>query len=157
MDQLKLRKTEVGDLEVLFKFQIDDESNFLAAFTSTDPSDKPAYIQKYSKHLSDPSVNMYTIIVDDKIAGSIAAFELDGQTEVTYWIDRAHWGKGVATKALTELLRVELRRPIFGRVAFDNIGSQRVLEKCAFVKIGTDRGFANVRRSEIEEFIYKLT
>ncbi|HEY4619198.1 MAG TPA: hypothetical protein VIH09_13485 [Flavobacterium sp.] len=35
---------------------------------------------------------------------------------------------------------MELTRPLYGRVAFDNFGSQKVLEKCAFMKIGTDKG-----------------
>ncbi|MEO8446420.1 MAG: GNAT family protein, partial [bacterium] len=39
----------------------------------------------------------------------------------------------------------------------DNLGSQKVLEKCGFVKIGTDKGFANARQAEVEEFIYKLS
>ena len=54
-------------------------------------------------------------------------------------------------------MQIELTRPIFGRVAFDNFGSQKVLEKCGFVKIGLDKGFANARQTEIEEFIYKLS
>ena len=90
------------------------------------------------------------------IAGSISKFEMEGRAEVTYWIDKKFWGMGVATKALKELLTYESVRPIFGRVAFDNIGSQKVLEKCSFVKIGRDKGFANARQAEIEEFIYKL-
>jgi RimJ/RimL family protein N-acetyltransferase len=88
--------------------------------------------------------------------GSIASFEMEGNTEITYWIDRNYWGKGITTLALRHFLTIEKARPIFGRVAFDNFGSQRVLEKCGFVKIGTDKGFANARQAEIEEFIYKL-
>ena len=100
---------------------------------------------------------MQTIIVDKIIAGSVSKFEMGGDAEITYWIDKKFWGKGVATKALNELLKNENARPIFGRVAFDNFGSQKVLEKCGFVKIGTVKGFANARQAEIEEFIYKLT
>ena len=99
---------------------------------------------------------MQTIIVENSIAGSISKFEMEGEAEITYWIDKKFWSKGVATKALKEFLKNEKTRPIFGRVAFDNFGSQKVLEKCSFVKIGTDKGFANARQSEIEEFIYKL-
>ena len=44
-------------------------------------------------------------------------------------------------------------RPIFGLVAFDNFGSQKDLEKCNFLKIGTDKGFPNARQAEIEENI----
>ena len=153
---IKFRKTEVDDLELLFKFQLDKEAINLAAFTPKDPTDKSAYLSKYTKLLNDPTVNNQTIIIDNIIVGSIAKFEIDGQAEVTYWIDKNFWGKGVATKALEYLLTIETTRPIFGRVAFDNYGSQKVLEKCGFLKIGKDKGFANARQTEIEEFIYKL-
>jgi len=154
--QIVLRRTEIADLESLFTFQLDREANHLAAFTSKDPTDKTAYLQKYTKLLNDPTINNQTIIVDNIIAGSVAKFELEGQAEVTYWVDKQFWGKGLATQALKEFLKNEKTRPIFGRGAFDNFGSQKVLEKCSFVKIGTDKGFANARQSEIEEFIYKL-
>ena len=152
-----LRKTEIADLEFFFIFQLDNEANYLAAFTSKDPTDKTAYLQKYTKLVNDPAINMQTIMVENVIAGSISKFEMEGQAEITYWIDKKFWGKGVATKALKEFLKNENTRPIFGRVAFDNFGSQKVLEKCNFIKIGTDKGFANARQAEIEEFIYKLT
>ena len=155
--QLKLRRTEKSDLELFFQFQLDKQANYLAAFTSKDPTDKEAYFEKFIKHLNDPTINMQTILVDEIIAGSIAKFEMEGDTEITYWIDRKFWGKGIATTALKNFLTIENTRPVFGRVAFDNLGSQKVLEKCGFVKIGTDKGFANARQTEIEEFIYKLT
>ena len=153
---IRFRKTEVDDLEFLFKFQIDKEAMNLAAFTPKDPADKSAYLNKYTKLLSDPTVNNQTILIDNIIVGSIAKFEIDGQAEVTYWIDKNFWGKGIATKALEYLLTIENTRPIIARVAFDNYGSQKVLEKCGFVKIGKDKGFANARQTEIEEFIYRL-
>lgn len=153
---IQLRKTVLSDLDYFFTFQLDNEASFLAAFTPKDPHDKDAYIRKYANFLDDPTINMCTIIVDDVIVGSIAKFVMHGDAEITYWIDKAFWGQGIATKALTQLLTIEKTRPVFGRTAFDNTGSQRVLEKCGFVKIGTDRGFANARQAEIEEYIYKL-
>jgi len=155
--EITLRKTEITDLEFFFIFQLDNEANYLAAFTSKDPNDKTAYIEKYSKHLADPTINMQTIKVNGVIAGSIAKFEIEGEAGITYWIDKKFWGKGIATKALKEFLKNETMRPVFGGVAFDNFGSQKVLEKCGFKKIGTDKGFANARQAEIEEYIYKLT
>ena len=154
---IKLRATEVSDLNVLFQFQQDKASGYLAAFMPKDPTDKPAFLNKYIKLLDDPTVNNQTIIFDNTIVGSIAKFVLEGDTEITYWIDRNYWGRGIATKALEMFLSIENARPILGRVAFDNFGSQKVLEKCGFVKIGSDKGFANARQMEIEEFIYKLT
>ncbi|TAN19760.1 MAG: N-acetyltransferase [Chitinophagaceae bacterium] len=153
---IKLRRTEVSDLDYLFQFQLDKEAGYLAAFMPKDAADKSTYLNKYIKLLNDPTVNNHTIMVDNIIIGSIAKFVREGDAEITYWIDRNFWGQGVATKALQEFLAIETTRPILGRVAFDNTGSQKVLEKCGFVKTGTDKGFANARQTEIEEFIYKL-
>ena len=154
---LKLRPTEFSDLDILFEFQMDKEGGYLAAFLPKDPTDKLAYIEKYTKLIDDPTVNNQTIILDNVIVGSIAKFVMEGDTEITYWIDRKFWGQGIATKALKEFLEIETRRPIFGRVAFDNFGSQKVLEKCGFVKVGTDKGFAYARQAEIEEYVYKIS
>ena len=154
---LKLRPTETADLDTLFQFQLDPKGGYLAAFMPKNPTDKTAYINKHTKLLNDPTVNNQTILLDKIIVGSIAKFVIEGDTEITYWIDRKFWGQGIATKALTEFLAFETIRPIFGRVAFDNFGSQKVLEKCGFDKIGSDKGFANARQMEIEEFIYKLS
>ena len=153
---LTLSKTTVEDLHTLFEFQRDEESIYLAAFTPADPNDKTAYLEKYSKFLNDPTKTTRTIRVGDEIVGSLAKFVMDGNAEITYWIDRKFWGRGIATTALKRLLEIEPVRPIYGRVAFDNFGSQKVLEKCGFEKVGEDNGFANARRTEIKEFIYKL-
>jgi ribosomal-protein-alanine N-acetyltransferase len=154
---MTLRKTEIADLDTLFGFQLDKEAGYMAAFMPKDPTDRSAYINKYTKLLIDPSVNNQTIIVDGIIVGSIAKFVMEGDAEITYWLDRQFWGQGIATKALNYFLQIETARPIIGRIAFDNFGSQKVLEKCGFKKIGADKGFANARQMEIEEFIYKLS
>lgn len=154
---IKLRPTEISDLDTLFQFQLDKEGGYLAAFMPKDPTDKSAYLNKHTILLDDPTVNNQTIILDGIIVGSIAKFIMEGDAEITYWIDRKFWGQGLATKALKDFLGIETTRPIYGRVAFDNFGSQKVLEKCGFVKIGSDKGFANARQAEIEEYIYKLT
>jgi RimJ/RimL family protein N-acetyltransferase len=153
---VKLRPTKVSDLDFLFQFQLDKEGSYLAAFMPENHADKTAYLAKHTKLLNDPAINNQTIIVDDIIVGSIAKFVIEGDAEITYWIDRKFWGRGIATKALKNFLGIETTRPLFGRVAFDNFGSQKVLEKCGFIKTGADKGFANARQAEIEEFIYKL-
>lgn len=155
--KIELKRTEIVDLDNLFQFQLNEEANYLAAFTPTDPTNKAAYLTKYTKLLSDPTVNNQTILVDNTIVGSVAKFVIEGEAEITYWIDRKFWGQGIVTTALKKFLTIETIRPIFGRVAFDNFGSQKVLEKRGFVKIGKDKGFANARQTEIEKFIYKLT
>lgn len=156
VNSITLTKTIEADLHTLFEFQLDQEAIHLAAFTPKDPTDKGAYLEKYGKFLSDPTINTQTIKVGNQIVGSIAKFVMFGDDEITYWIDRKFWGQGVATRALQTFLEIEITRPLHGRVAFDNYGSQKVLKKCGFVKIGSDKGFANGRNEEVEEYIYKL-
>jgi RimJ/RimL family protein N-acetyltransferase len=93
-------------------------------------------------------------LVNGHVAGHVASFIMFGDLEVTYWIDRAFWGQGVATRALMDFLEnVQKKRPIHGRAAKDNLGSIRVLEKCGFKYIDEDKGFANARGQEIPEVI----
>lgn len=153
---LSLTRTILEDLQVLYQFQLDEEARYHAAFTSKETTDKQAYIDKYSKLLSDPTIHMRTIRIENEIVGSIAKFVMEGKNEITYWIDKKFWQQGIGTTALKEFLKLEPIRPIFAHTAFDNISSQRVLEKNGFGKIGTDKGFAYERQKEIEEYIYSL-
>lgn len=83
---------------------------------------------------------------DGRLAGSIASFVFEGQAEVTYWIERAAWGAGIATRAVALLLDLAPARPLHARAASDNAGSLRVLRKSGFKIIGTETSFA-VERS----------
>ncbi|WP_299549034.1 GNAT family N-acetyltransferase [Seonamhaeicola sp.] len=153
---IDLRKTSISDLQTLFEFRLDKDANYLAAFTSENPTDKKAYIEKWTRLLSEEKVHVKTILLDSEIVGSIAKFEMNGNAEITYWIGKEFWGKGIASSALKKFLEVEKVRPIYGRVAFDNVGSIKVLENCGFSKIGTEKGFANARAKKIREFVFEL-
>lgn len=153
---IRLRPTVVTDLETLFEFQLDKEGGYLAAFMPSDSTDQVAYLAKHTQFLSNPSMNYQTILMDDVIVGSISKFMMEGEAEITYWIAKKYWGHGIATHALQYFFELEATRPIYGRVAFDNFGSQRVLEKCNFIQVGVDTGYARARHTDIEEFIYKL-
>lgn len=157
LSSISLLPSTKEDLLAFYEFQLDPEANFMAAFTAKNSFNKSAYIEKYSNFLFDPSIRMCTIRLNEIIVGSISKFVMFDENEITYWIDKSFWGKGIATVALREFLKVELSRPIYGRTAFDNLGSQKVLLSNGFEKIGTDKGFANGRGEEIEEFIYMLS
>jgi hypothetical protein len=97
------------------------------------------------------------VTVDGQFAGSIASFLMEGDTEITYWIDRAWWSRGVAGRALTRFLaEVTVKRPLFARAASDNAGSLAVLRKAGFREVGRETGFANGRQAEIEETVLTL-
>ena len=109
----------------------------MAAFAPADPSDREAFDERWRRiRESDDSIAL-VIEVDGKVVGSIGSWTNDGEREVTFWLGREHWGKGIATRALAEFLAdVERTRPIHATTAQDNVGSQRVLEKCGFRRVG---------------------
>ncbi|MGH2725859.1 MAG: GNAT family N-acetyltransferase [Actinomycetota bacterium] len=153
--EVRLRDVVEEDLDLFFANQLDPEANRMAGFTAKDPSDRAAFDRHWAKILSDPTVTNRSIVAGD-VVGSIGRFELDGKPNVTYWIGKPHWGRGYATAALKAFLAEQPERPLYASVAFDNLGSRRVLEKCGFIVVGNDRGFANGRGEEIEEVLLIL-
>jgi RimJ/RimL family protein N-acetyltransferase len=151
-----LRPLYESDLDTLFRLMSDPESVRMAAFTPEDPSDRQRFEAHMARVMKSPETTNRAIIRDGGLVGSIASFVVDGRTEVTYWVDRAVWGRGVASQALVLLLDEVRTRPVYARAASDNLGSLRVLEKAGFHIIGSDVGFAPGRREEIEETILRL-
>lgn len=145
-----------ADLPLFFEWQRDPVGNHMAAFTAKDPSDRAAYIAKWTRLLADDAIIKKTALVDGQVVGTIAKFELFGKPNVTYWIDREFWGRGFATQALSLFLREVTSRPLYASAAKDNVGSLRVLEKCGFQIIGIERGYANARGEEIDEVMLEL-
>jgi RimJ/RimL family protein N-acetyltransferase len=97
-----------------------------------------------------------TILCDEQVTGSVLSFEDFGQPEVSYWLGRQYWGKGIATRALILFLDIQKTRPLYAHAAMDNLASIRVLEKSGFMITGRDKGFANARGQKIEELIFTL-
>ena len=153
-----LRDVTESDLHILFEHQLDSTANHMAAFTAKNPADRDAIMAHWTKIIGDRDIFKKTIVFEGNVVGSIARYieQEFAKPEVTYWIGKEYWGKGLATRALSQFLALLPERPIYARVAHDNIASIRVLEKNGFKKIGRDRGFANARSEEIEEVILKL-
>lgn len=151
-----LRPVHESDLDALFRQSSDPESVRMAAFTSEDPADRQRFDAHMARVLGTPENTLRAITWKGDLVGSIGSFVVEGQTEVTYWLDRAVWGRGIATQALSLFLQVIRVRPLYARAASDNAGSLRVLEKTGFRIIGTEVSFAPARGAEIEETILRL-
>jgi RimJ/RimL family protein N-acetyltransferase len=153
---VSLRPLEDRDLDAIYEQATDPESVRMAAFTAADQTDRRVFLDRMLRLRADPSVSHLVIDVDGAVAGTIGFFRIDDQPEVTFWIDRAHWGKGIASAAVQILLAETAERPLYARAATDNLGSLRVLEKAGFRRIGVNRDFAPGRGEEIEETILRL-
>ena len=153
-----LRRVVPADLDVFFEHQRDPEACQMAAFTRPDPENREGFDRYWQRNLNNPENDHWTIELasDHQVVGHVLSYVMEGDREMSYWIDRAHWGKGIATLALQEYLKKQPLRPLFARAAADNHGSIRVLEKCGFQEIGEDQGFAEARGQEITEKIFRL-
>ena len=92
----------------------------------------------WAKIMQGESNILKTILFDDQVAGNIVSWDASGEREVGYWIGKEFWGKGIATKALSEFLGIVTTRPLYEHVAKHNVASRRVLEKCGFMLSGED-------------------
>jgi len=151
-----LRDVAESDLPIIYEYQKDPEANRMAAFISRDPSDRDAFLTHWRRILSDPTGMTKSILWNGQIAGTVGIFAWGGKPHVTYWIGKEFWGKGIATQALTELLRLVNDRPVYASAARDNVASIRVLEKCGFARRGSARAFAGIRDTEIDEVFFEL-
>ena len=156
MDELVLRPVEEDDLPIFFENERDPEATHMAAFTAKDPNNRAAFDAHWAKVLSNPTVFIRTIVVDSVVIGSVLKWEDEDHPEIAFWISRAYWGRGITTRALAAFLEELTVRPMFARAAADNKGSIRVLEKCGFQYVTTERGFANARGAEIDEVLMRL-
>jgi RimJ/RimL family protein N-acetyltransferase len=154
--QLVLREVEDRDLSVLFEYSTDPDAIRMAAFTPPDPDDRSSFDRRWARLRSDDSTTNRVVEIDGRVVGHIASFDLEGHREVTYWIGREDWGRGLATRALQEFLQLEATRPLHARAASDNAASLRVLTKCGFRIVGEGRGFAHGRNEETDEVVLRL-
>jgi RimJ/RimL family protein N-acetyltransferase len=154
--RVTLRPVTPADLPTLFRHSQDPAARWMAAFGSRDPPARAAFRERWNRTLVEPNVMLRAVLVDGRVVGYVGRFPLLGQPAVAYWYDRAYWGRGIATRALRAFLRVDRTRPVFARVAYDNAGSIRVLEKCGFVVVGRARSRAAARDRRLTELILRL-
>lgn len=156
MTVIALRPVEDADLDALFDQMRDPEAVRMAAFTAEDPDDRAAFDAHMARVRGTPGVTLRAVTEDGRLVGSVGSFVFEGETEVTYWIDRRRWGRGIATRALELLLELVPTRPLYARAASDNAASLRVLQKAGFTVVGTGTAFAAGRGRETEEKILRL-
>ncbi|MFB6978140.1 GNAT family N-acetyltransferase [Streptomyces scopuliridis] len=154
---ISLREVRDSDLPVFWEHLSDPASQHVAAVTREYHYDRGRFDAHWARIRSNPAVLVRTVLSDDEVVGHAAVYGPPDEREVTYWIGRAHWGRGIATAALAALVELVSTRPLHAHAAADNAGSIRVLEKCGFVITGHDRGFAQARDGEIDEVLLTLS
>ena len=154
-ESITIREVEPSDLDIFYAQELEPEAIRMAAFVS-DRKGMAAFAAHWAKILTAPRTTNRTIVADGQVAGHIACYPHGETLEATYWLGREFWGKGIATQALEQMLRLVTVRPITAAAAADNVGSLRVLQKCGFKITGKDKGFAHGRGEETEECLLRL-
>src|SRR5215813_9344133 len=122
--EVALREVHDSDLPVFFRQLNDPVALHMAAFTPENPADRAGFDAHWARLRTSSDVDVRTVLVDGDVVGSAAVYGEPGEREVTYWIDRPHWGRGIATAALRLLLEEVPERPLYARAAADNTGSR---------------------------------
>jgi len=154
-EPVSLRPVEADDLPIFFVHQLDPEATRLAAFPSRE---RDAFFAHWTTNiLGNPTAVNRTILAGGQVAGNIGAWTDAASNErlTCYWLGREFWGRGIASAAMAQFLRLESTRPLSARVANHNLGSIRVLEKVGFARVGAE-AFSLPSGARLEEFIYSL-
>ena len=129
----------------------------MAAFGPLDPSDRDAFDDRWRQILANPGP-VRAIVHDGRLAGSVNMWrdpELHAP-EVTYWLGREFWGKGIATRALELFVQEVPERPLLGRAVATNEASIRVLEKCGFERRDLIHDVLTPRGEVVSEVLLEL-
>lgn len=132
---VRLREVLDSDLPIFFEQQLDPDATQMANFPARE---REAFMAHWAKIRGDAADSLRTILCDGQVAGNIVSWEQAGEREVGYWIGKDYWGRGIATRALSEFLSLLPARPLYAHVARHNFASRRVLEKCGFTLCGED-------------------
>ena len=97
---VQLREVQDEDLPVLFEQWADPEAAHMAAFVAPDHMDRDAFERRWIRLRADTTLITRSIVFNGEVAGTIGSWGGPDEREVTYWIGRSYWGKGIATAAL---------------------------------------------------------
>lgn len=153
---LSLRPAVPADGDLYFEIQQDPQAVWMAAFVSKDLTNRAAFDARWARMLADDPLMLRMVCLDGEPIGLALKYVDDGTPEVSYWLDRRHWGHGYATEALRLLLREVAERPIRARAAQDNAASLAVLRHNGFVVTGEGVGVAEARGGLLAEYVLTL-
>ncbi|UYK39862.1 GNAT family N-acetyltransferase [Microbacterium terricola] len=156
MGHIELRDLDEDDLDAVFEMMRDPDAVAMAAFTADDPDDRAAFDAWIEGERSSAGVWLQVVTENGGFAGTAASFTVDGDREVTVWIARNAWRRGVATAALRLLVAHEPERPLYARVAAPNAAAIAVLEREGFTEVSRGPEFAPGLGRDVDELVFAL-
>ncbi len=153
MRPIQLRRVTPSDLQVLFAIESEAQGNAMAVVR---PRSETEFMEQWSHDLSNDEIATRVIVVQDRVAGVVSRFRLDGRDAIGYRVTESLWGQGIATEAVRLFLDEILDRPLWARVASSNKASIRVLEKCGFGLVQLCESVESLRYPACKEHVMRL-
>jgi [ribosomal protein S5]-alanine N-acetyltransferase len=154
-----LTPDDAGELAALLV----ENRAFLAPFDP--PRDARFYtVEGQLERLEREDKHVFAILDDERIAGTATLSNVVRgplqSANLGYWVAERANGRGLATKAVAELIPVAfgelgLHRLEAGTLT-DNLASQRVLEKNGFERIGLARGYLHIGGDWRDHWLFQL-
>ncbi|WP_342745619.1 GNAT family N-acetyltransferase [Virgibacillus proomii] len=147
---IKLKLLQPEDAEALLKFEAENRAFFETMVPSRGDEyyHIPNFLVRHEALLEDQSegrASFYLIKDSHNILGRINIVDLNDNRKVGhlgYRIGKIHTGKGVATQALSLLLKDSIAtslRQLHAKTTMNNISSQKVLQKNGFIHEKTEK------------------
>jgi RimJ/RimL family protein N-acetyltransferase len=161
-----LRPWRMEDIPLIPPVANTREISWNTSFRFPHPFDEAAAerLVHWSRNGAGEDKWQFAVFLDGQLAGScgtIRGTDVEAHTAtVGYWLGPAHWGKGLATEIVAELIRYmrdgtvieQLTAVCFGW----NPASRRVLEKTGFRQEGLRRGVVRKWGKLTDLWIYGL-
>ena len=139
---------EDDDLPIFLAHQDDPVAAAMAAFPTRAPD---VFYAHWATIRADPTNYTRTIVADDEVVGDIVSWLDDGSARSATGSVVSTGGRGSRRPPSGCCSTRSTDRPIMAHIVPANIGSQRVVEKCGFVRVGEE-----VADDGVHELIFRL-
>ncbi len=119
-------------------------------------------VQRFLDSYDNPFFYGWAIERNGALIGTVGAYDFDednSRIEVGMSIERASWGNGFASEALTCILRYltehEQIHTVTAWCASDNIGSMRAMQKSGMVQTDMERGALEIHGERYDKLIFE--
>lgn len=126
------------------------------------PVTRQAANERRTRRSDDPECWFKGVYLDGTLVGEAGCFRTKtNHIEIGYLVGKDWWGQGLATriipKIIARIVASGYKGPIVGTVFQDNPASQKVIERCGFVKTGEGRYPSKGRGENVHafEYVYK--
>ncbi len=165
-ERLRMRRYRMDDAPVLYEqFGCDPQ---MAAYSGWNPyatrEMAEETVRRFIGSYGDPGFYGWAGEFQGRLIGTVGAYDYDAQKnqiEIGISIERASWGKGFATEALTGVLRYltehEGIETVTAWCAAENIGSMKAMTKAGMKQTAVEKDSLEIDGKLYDKLIFRYT